>query len=207
MFELKAVGFGVVLPGLVTAAVLLAGIRSAGVLPDNRRRRVVRLASALAIGVGFLVGFIVSGWALGFAPLSPQRTWHWLPYLAWAAIAFGLLESRCGGPWWLWIAMRVPVSLAVAAVLAPDYGRHAPDWWPLTIGLTAAVFAWWTICEPLAKDRFAVVWPAVILMASFAAALVAFSAGSNGLMHAAGVLFAVMAATLSLSSLRRCFFW
>ena len=199
IFELKAVGFGVVLPAVVTAVILWAACRAVESLAAEKRRRLIELAAALAIGIGFAVGFIVAGRLLGFAPLIPRRTWHWLPYLVWAATAFGLLESSGKGPRWFWIAMRIPVSLAVAAVFVPDVGRYAPYWWPMTIGLAAATFTWWSACEPLANQRNAVVWPLVLCMTCITATIVQILASNSSMIHVTGVLFAVSAGALAIS--------
>jgi hypothetical protein len=176
----EALGFGVLLPAVVAAVVLLP-LRLRSGLGD----RAARLLGGLAIALGFLAGYI----GLGFAPLKPEDAWNWLPWLGVGAALAGLADR----PWWLAELVRLAGAALAAWLLVP--GWESADLWRLDarVLLGLMVFLVWTTDRPL-PDSTNRLWLLLLTLAAATGAVVLLFGGSAKLAQVGGVLTATLAA-------------
>src|SRR5262249_28108562 len=154
-------------PAIVAAVVLLAA-RWTGLAAGPSSERV---AGAVALGVGFAVGFVaarVTEEGVRWAPVDP---WDWLPYLALLAAAAGVIDP--GPPARL---LKWPVRLAVAAgaawVLVPELQDMEPSRPVSLVAAGAAVFLLWSLLDPPAKHQPGALVPGLLALTAGAAASV-----------------------------------
>jgi len=187
MHPKEALGFGVLLPAVMAALVLLP-LR----LRPSMGDRTARLLGGFAIASGFLAGYI----GLGFAPLKPDDAWNWLPWLGLGAAVAGLIDH----PWWLAALVRLAGAALAAWLLVP--GWESADLWRLDarVLLGLMVFLVWSTDRPLAKAANRL-WLILLLLATAAGTTVLMLGGSAKLAQLAGVLSAtVLAANLIMPS-------
>ena len=114
---IEIVVYGGIIPTVVSlamAALLL------GVLPESASRR---YAAAVAFGTALLVGYLLMP---SWAELVPTRHWHWLPYLAAAAMILapiGLAQGLSTPERWL---LHLLFSAVAAWLLVPTWPNLQP---------------------------------------------------------------------------------
>ncbi len=181
---------GILVPGAVTAVVLMAAWRW------SRHRRSAResrsWAGTAALAAGFAAGYLaLLGWP-GFPPLDAV---DWLLFLAGPLAALGLVEA-----YWrmdlagrtLVMALAVPAALLLVArplLLASG----ANDVGPLLLGATAVSVAAMLAAEVLAERTSAARLSAILLAVAAPAALVLLLSGSARLGMIGGALAAAQA--------------
>lgn len=111
-FEIKAIGLGLLLPGLI-ALLILAGLERA----SRRWPPLAALAGAAALAAGFCAAV----WSLELTPIRPEKTGsQWLPAAAILAIPAGWFGSRSNRPRLSVFALATTV-FAAAVLLVPPY--------------------------------------------------------------------------------------
>lgn len=176
----EALGFGVLLPAVVAAVVLLP-LRLRPGLGD----RTAQLVSGLAIAVGFAAGYV----GLGFAPLKPEDAWNWLPWLGLGAAVVGLADR----PWLLAAVVRLAGAALAAWLLVPVWESNEPWRLDARLLLGLMIFLTWTTDRPLA-DKANRGWLLLLALAAAAGAAVLMLGGSAKLAQLAGALIATSAA-------------
>ncbi len=140
---IEIIGYGMIVPAAVSIALVYVCRRW---LPQSVSRR-------YALAVGLTTGFVV-GYALlpSWAEWVPTRHWHWLPYLAVAAMIVGPIGFARG----VWVVERWLISLilaiASACVLVPDWASLEPTR-HLYVGFLSAYLFVLATCLPPLTDR------------------------------------------------------
>jgi hypothetical protein len=179
---------GVLLPVLVAAAVLLAGLRPWR-RPGAEGRGGWWGAWALA------AAFFAASWALRGRPHLPAReATEWIPWLAVPAAAAALPLARRLPGWGTWLA-RGALSLALSVLLLLPLLRHtwsagAGTAW--IAGLAAAVLLLWWALEGLAARLRDPSVPLVLLGVASGSGAVLMLSGSALLGQLAGALAAAL---------------
>lgn len=168
----------VFVPGLIAAAMILAGI----VLPRTfnrcgKRMRaeqiVVHSFGALGVGIGFLVCFQLQE---GLPDLPPVQRWHWLAIIAAGAMAVGMLHGVLAGHWVGTVGSGVLLAAVAGFALQPLPAYEQPWLWKGALAVIVCVL--WLAMNPLVRRRRGHIVPLVIML-SFTAASVVLIAGVN----------------------------
>lgn len=114
---IEIAGYGGVVPAAVSVAVCLLCRRC---LPSQGASR---YSSAAAFAAAFFVGYaLLPDWA----PLRPERHWHWLPYLGLAAMIVGPIAAAPGVRIWQRWMLFALLSTAAAWLLVPTWSGLQP---------------------------------------------------------------------------------
>jgi hypothetical protein len=125
---IELVGICVVVPALIAALVM------GGALRFDSARLAERFAVPCAVATAFIAAYVLLP---EWAALSPDRHWHWLPYLAATAALVGPAGvSAARRPWLHWVALVV-LSIGAAFLLVPNWETLRPAR-PVSMGLLAA---------------------------------------------------------------------
>ena len=174
---LKALGYGVLVPAVVTAAGLALAARVG--------RAVV---AALAVEAGLIAGLVAlavskeAGWEFA----SPEDPWHWLPALALLATAAGVTDGGHATPRW---AACLALSALTAWVLIRSEPASAP-WWYAALGLS--VFATWGLLARLVRRWEGAAPQGLLALCALAAGVILERSGILKFAQIAGVLGAVL---------------
>ncbi len=156
---LEFIGYGVVVPALISTAVVFNLPR---LLPEKVG---YRYAGAIAVASAFFVGYaLLPEWA----ELTPQRHWHWLPYLGLAAAVLapvGLANGVHTVERWLLFAL---LAVCAAWLLVPTWASLKPPRGTYIPILAVYLFLLMALIE-LLPNR---VSPRFLALALLAAALV-----------------------------------
>ncbi len=187
MLSFTAIFFSLILPAIVCGGIF-AG---ASLWPQSEGSNVRAHLAALAIGSGYIVGYLGLE---GKMPLPPKEGLHWIFYLALAAIAIE-------GVRWMPPRARLFVHLALAVVIPRlilnatfkyTWGNlEGLIWW---VCLTLAIFFFWLVAEkgidllPKGASR-----PFVLFGIAGGSALILAFSGSLRLAQHAGILVAMLA--------------
>jgi hypothetical protein len=191
---LPALGYGVLLPGAVTLAVLVLVLRR-----DLARPGGDLLAVAAGLVAGFTALALTGQITWGF--LRPDESWDWLPGLTLVACFVGIVERRllsapgkqsvslAAARW----ALRLAVGAAAAWLLVGTQAKlePVPGWWYAV--LTLVIAGLWGL-ERLARDWPGAGLPVLLALVVVAAAAVVELVGFGTLAQTMGVLAAVCGA-------------
>jgi hypothetical protein len=160
-FVLKAIGLGVLLPGLIAAFFLLAARRA-----GRWWAPIEAIGGPLALALGFLAGCL----AQDLVPLRPARAgWQWIPYLPLLAVPAGWLCARARWPEATFLAMAT-TAFAAAFPIIPGFNsmRVTNSFWAFALGEASLL-----LC--LVLQRSAAYFPPVLFAAALAACSIAQS--------------------------------
>jgi hypothetical protein len=181
LFDMFA--YGVLVPALASLLVLLLARRLGG-----KGTGAARLGGALAIGAGFYAGYAALAWKQELAPLLPNDSWHWLPYLAMLALSAGLLvRVPLVVRWGLRLAVAV-LSGWLAFPRLPGLQGTVHLWIAI---LAATIFILWLALDWLSLHSPGAVLSA-LLITSFAAGALLELADFGKFAQIAGVLWAAL---------------
>ena len=176
----KQLLWGVVLPALAAIAVFLASCR----LWRRPRRGPGTWAGALGLGAGYVTGHLA---LFSWPGLAPKESWEWMPHVAAAATAAGMLITSARVPRRVGCGIALLVAIGAAWVLVPQWQESRLAW---MVALAGTALALWIALLTLA-ERTSVVSPSlVVLIAAVAAALVLERAATARFAQLAGVLAA-----------------
>lgn len=164
----------VLLCALIPAAVAFGAAWLAVLWRKGDSVRAIRLGAGLGLAGGFFAAFAFLDWA----PLKPEDSWNWLPYLALLAVGAGFTEELANVPVSVRWCLRGMVAAAAAWLLLPDWPELQANRvaWLAAIGL--AVLVLWSLLELVAQRQPGPGLPLLLLALSLAAAALLFLAGN-----------------------------
>ncbi len=183
LFELKAIGLGVLLPGLIAFVILAAMGRAA---------RLWEPLASLAVPLALAASFYAAGLSLELFPIRPDKVGpQWIPILTLLAIPAGWLSAR--GRWRELILFALASTAFAAAVpIIPGYIaiRAGHSLWVFILGqcsLVLGVGLWRAAAEfPPA------VFVAMLSVCGFFQAAILMDSGSASLAQISGFLAAAL---------------
>jgi len=152
--SLELVGICLVVPATAAALVVWGALRF-----DS-----ARLAERFALPCGAAAAFI-SAYVLlpEWAALTPDRHWHWLPYLAAAAALVGPAGTASGSPAWLRWLVLLALATGTAFLVVPSWDTLRPAR-PASIAVLAAYLSVLMLALDRLSRRISSAW----LLAVFA---------------------------------------
>lgn len=183
---------GVALPAFVTVAVLVAGWQCR----RWRRSGTGSWVGALGLGAGYVTGHLA---LFGWPGLTPKESWQWLPHIAAAVTAAGMLVMSSRFPRRVGWAIVVFVVAVAAWLLVPQWQESRVAW---TVALGSAAIVVWIAMFALATRTSVILPSLVVLIAASAAALVLERAATARFAQLAGVLAASGGGCLVVAPLR-----
>jgi hypothetical protein len=176
-FEIKAIGLGLLLPGLI-ALLILAGLERAS-------RRWPPLA-ALAGAAALAAGFCSAAWSLELTPIRPEKTGpHWLPAAAILAIPAGWFFSRSSRPQ-VSLFVLATTAFASAVLLVPSYVtvRLGHAVWAFIAGECALILA--LALQRASAEFSGPLFAALLAMSAWAQSAILMLSGSASLAQMSG---------------------
>ena len=126
------------------AAALLVALAARFLLPKEAARR---YALPIAFAAGFSMGYVLLPDAR--APLWPQRTWHWLPYVALAAGVLGPMSIALGVHFLERRAVQLLLAFVTAILVTPTWASLDPPRQIYIPIVAASLFLLCALLEPL----------------------------------------------------------
>jgi hypothetical protein len=159
---LEPVGYGVLLPAVVTVVALLLALRLGGGEP-------------LAVGVGVAAGFVAlaATGQITWGFLRPAESWDGLPALALLAVIAAFEEQTAKHPRIVrWVGRVIVAGLAAALLVVRQSAREPLGiiWYP---AVALAVLALWEVLDLAARRRPSRLAPALLALVAVAAAAIA----------------------------------
>jgi len=194
----EALAYGVLLPGFVSACVLILGFLA------TRRESAVRVVGAVAFASGFLAGYVALCRVFFDKPLLKfDDPWQWLPVWATAAVAADLFDLPLAKRWLAGGALRLLVALAVVSVaadyLVPETAARTPNEAPmkevrptLVLGTKLVLAIAWLGLAWVAARSHGGLFPFLLALPSFAGGAVLEMGGSGTYAQLAGLLGGVL---------------
>jgi hypothetical protein len=188
-FLLPALIYGVLLPAVAAAVLLLPAWLRRGT--DDE----ARAFGALAAAVGFAVGHA----GLNYSSVHLDQPWHW----SWLALA----AAAVGGsplPGWLRAVLWPGVAALAAWWLVPPTLFDDAEWKPWRVHCYAAVAGSVLVLgalAPLVRRRPGPLVPLLLAVTAMGAAVVLAQSGNAKLAQLAGVLTATLGAVMVLAAL------
>lgn len=176
----KQVLWGVVLPALVTAVVLLAACR-----PWRRPRSGPGAwVGAMGLGAGYVTGHLA---LFGWPGLTPKESWQWMPHIAAAVATAGILIASARVPRRMGWGIAVLVAIGAGWLLVPRWQEARLVW---TVVLASVAMAMWMVMHAMAERTTVVSASVIVLVAALVAALVLERAATARFVQLAGALAA-----------------
>jgi len=180
---LNAVGYGLLVPALVTVVALLLAVRLGGGEPA-------------AVGAGLAAGFaaLPATGQIGLEIYRPVEAWDWLPLLGLLAAAAGWIEQIGKGSRAVrWVGRLLVVGLTAGLLVRAQAAREpkpiALSWYPV---VALVVLALWGVLDLSARRRPSAVTPALLAGVGLAAAAVAEFAAFTRVAQMGGVVAGTM---------------
>ena len=201
MLFLRALLFGLLLPAIVGGGIFVFAFKSARNQPEGTDGLFSGWLVGVALGVGYIVGYIGLE---GFPPFPPREGVHWLCYLALIGLILGVfwhfeVSKRFSGQ--VLVSVVIP-RLLLNAMFKYTWGQvEGFIWW---LCLSLVIFIFWNIVQ-----RSFTVFPSggsgpfVYFGLSGGTALVLAVSGSLRLAQHAGILVAVFAASWIITLVRQ----
>lgn len=182
-FLLEIVGYGGITPLIVSGTVVFL----------IRRCCADDVAVRYAVPLGLLAGFTAAYGLLPWAPLRPEAHWHFLPYVAAAAVLIGPV-ALAGGVlrrerW----ALHFAIGLLTALLLIPDWEEIAPMRTRYLAAVAVGVPFLSVSIESLAARIQGALPAAVLVVAFITGAFVLEESGSLKFAQLGGAVAAAMA--------------
>jgi len=172
---------GVLIPAVVGGAV----VSVAALLRRFERAGLASAVSASAVGLGFLAACV----ALGWVPLRPVESWHWIAPLAGAGTVAGVIEVAGSRRGWLAWVLRLAVPALAGCLLVPEW-QDGRWWWAAGLAVVTLVLTW--------SLRSVAVRPGKSLVLLTGALLMLVTLGASGVLVQAGIAkFGQLAAALA----------
>ena len=179
-FELRAVVFGLVLPGLVSLVALTLAARFS--------RGWVRALT----GVALFLGIVLSAVGLGLGPLRPLEAWQWIPWLA----LFVSLGNSARTHIAILEIFYVLISLLASRLLVPDIERLAEERWLWLFTMPVVILTSISSAVMQTRKLDGPSLPFFWLLITLAGAVLTGLASLNTFAHLGGMLMAVVAGCL-----------
>ncbi len=191
----KPLFFGVVLPALVCAAVLVAAWCASGGRRRGDTDTIARWGAIIGVGLAYAVGHEALVRSIG---LSVRDGLQWLGYGAVIIVVPGLIGACLRR---LWVQMLLALLVITAATWLLIGGWMEPVWaWRVGFGVGAAVL--WALLEWLARRRRGASMPIIMLLVAAGGGGVMVLAGLAQFGQLAGVLAAAIGPCVLLAWIR-----